>query len=402
MNEKSYSNQIQLAKIVNSVTDISVLLLHNKKIVLDLCKNDAEKNIIIKTISIMISDDSFTGIQEFEIDSHTRFICINLPCSEKIISQLIIGPFLIKTKTSNQNLNENNYIHNKSLQILSDDKLKNIKKMIFNLVYNPFRLLSSQNERTKKSSLFIDSQIYISNNKKESFLDFEINTEDILSVEVRYQEQARLKRAIIKGDIKECKKLVEHFEDFYLLFTDRLDSNIRLCKNMSIVINTSGRLFAEEAGVHPFYLDYKSRKYFIQIEMCKNISDVEILNKEMILDYCKLVKQFSNTYSPTVKKIVDYIYVNINQPFSLSELSKYLNLNKSYLCKIFKKETNKTITCFANHMKVEEGKYLLLNSDLKISDISLRLGFNSVCYFCKVFKKVTGYTPKSFRFEKTC
>lgn len=401
MNEKSYTDQIQLAKLVNSVTDIGVLLFHNKKIVLDLCTKHTGKNRIVKTIPRMIPDSSFTGIQVFEIDSYTRFICVNIPCSEKLNSQLFIGPFLIKTKKSSHNLYKSNHIANRDLKILSEDKLKNIKRLIFNLVYNPFHITSAQDEQTKKIRPFTDSQIFNSKIEKgNSFPDFEINNKDIYSVEIRYQEQAKLKHAIIKGDIEQCKKLVEYFEDFSLLFTDRIDNVLRLWKNMSIVGNTSGRLFAEEAGVHPFCLDYISKKYFIQIEACKNISDLKILNKEMIFDYCLLVKRFSNTYSPTVKKIIDYIYVNINQPVSLNKLAEHLNLNKSYLCKIFKKETNKTITCFSNHMKVEEGKYLLLNSDLKISDISLLLGYNNVCYFCRIFKKETGSTPTNFRLER--
>ena len=52
---------------------------------------------------------------------------------------------------------------------------------------------------------------------------------------------------------------------------------------------------------------------------------------------------------------------------------------------------------YVNQQKIEEAKRLLRESTLKLYEISDMLGFNNSFYFSRVFKKVTGMTPKDYR-----
>jgi len=49
---------------------------------------------------------------------------------------------------------------------------------------------------------------------------------------------------------------------------------------------------------------------------------------------------------------------------------------------------------------LQKAKYLLLNEDLSISEISYKVGFASQAYFSTVFKSKFGVTPKGFKENK--
>lgn len=102
-------------------------------------------------------------------------------------------------------------------------------------------------------------------------------------------------------------------------------------------------------------------------------------------------------YSPHVKKAVDFTYQNLNEELSLERITEHLKLNKSYFCKLFKHHMGTTYTKFVNELRIEQGKQLLLETELSILDIALALGYNNPNYFIKAFKQHLGTTPLKYR-----
>lgn len=398
MNKKSYSEQIMLVKLINSLTDIGVSLLHNEKIILEIYRKSFERKIthnVQKDCLYPISGNHIFKIKELKTEVYLYYFGLNIPSSENISAYLIMGPF--STSKINYQLTYREFnlkevsdkqMINQAIPYLTQEQLNNILLLLTNLISNP---------------LITDSPFKIQSLNSTITVNYEIDKQDIKSIEMRYKEQAKIKHAIISGKIEEAKMLAEKFSNFYLLFENRVNGNhLRAAKNTLIIGNTSGRLHAEETGIHPFYLDRISEKYAIQIEKCNSMEAINIIGKEMIVEYCNLVKRFSlSCYNPIVKKIINYIYLNLNKPFSLSELSEHLQLNKHYLCKVFKKEVNETIVNFVNKLKMEEAKRLLYTSELSLSEISFELGYNHYSYFSNLFKKETGFTPKQYRNNHT-
>lgn len=112
-------------------------------------------------------------------------------------------------------------------------------------------------------------------------------------------------------------------------------------------------------------------------------------------DFCCV--KISNSYSYHVKKALDYINSKYSEDITLLDVSNYLNINKSYLCSLLKKELGKTFTGLLNEIRVEKSKRLLSETDHSILDIALQVGFNNQNYFNIVFKKITNMTPLQFR-----
>jgi YesN/AraC family two-component response regulator len=82
---------------------------------------------------------------------------------------------------------------------------------------------------------------------------------------------------------------------------------------------------------------------------------------------------------------------------SLDDICSRFFISKSYLCRIFKEITGFTIQNYVNIHCVKKAQQLLEQNDLSIADISGCLGYSSVTYFERVFKKYTETTPLKYR-----
>ncbi|WP_409346248.1 helix-turn-helix domain-containing protein [Paenibacillus sp. MBLB4367] len=82
---------------------------------------------------------------------------------------------------------------------------------------------------------------------------------------------------------------------------------------------------------------------------------------------------------------------------SLTSIAEKLNLNPAYLSRIFKEYTGVTFTDYVIQARLRRSKELLLQTELKVQDISEQLGYAKVNHFIKLFKDMTGITPGEFR-----
>ena len=105
----------------------------------------------------------------------------------------------------------------------------------------------------------------------------------------------------------------------------------------------------------------------------------------------------SNTYSEYITKTIDYLHKNYSRDICIDEVCSMLNINKSYFCSLFKKETGLTFCNFLNKLRIEMSKIFLYNKKYSIMDVSLSVGYNNHNYYSTLFKKLNGTTPLEFR-----
>lgn len=106
--------------------------------------------------------------------------------------------------------------------------------------------------------------------------------------------------------------------------------------------------------------------------------------------------QFKNC-SYLIKRIASFIEENYSQEITLNLLSKQFNVSPNYISRLFKEETGEALFNYINAVRVEKAKKLLLDADLKIYEVSDKVGFKSPVHFNIVFNKFTGTTPKQYR-----
>lgn len=102
--------------------------------------------------------------------------------------------------------------------------------------------------------------------------------------------------------------------------------------------------------------------------------------------------------SNRIEKIYSYILVHYqSDTISFTELSNELNMTKSSVCKFVKKVTKKSFTEIVTETKINHACKLLSETDMFISEICFKCGFNNLSNFNRSFKKLMKISPKQYR-----
>ena len=116
---------------------------------------------------------------------------------------------------------------------------------------------------------------------------------------------------------------------------------------------------------------------------------------------CETLKSKRSAYkSHIITSVQKYIQNHIEERLTLNEVSAVFGLSPNYLSVLFKKNCNIGFSEYISQMKIAKAKTMLLEQDMKIYEVADKLGFESAFYFSKVFKKVTGVSPRDFVQQK--
>lgn len=99
----------------------------------------------------------------------------------------------------------------------------------------------------------------------------------------------------------------------------------------------------------------------------------------------------------TAAKVREYLRIHARENISVAGLSAIFHYNPDYLTSIFRLEYGITIRAYMNLVRINEAKKILVETDLKINDVALAVGFGGEKYFMKTFKKLVGVTPSQFK-----
>jgi AraC-like DNA-binding protein len=98
-----------------------------------------------------------------------------------------------------------------------------------------------------------------------------------------------------------------------------------------------------------------------------------------------------------LKPIIEYIEAHFYEEIKLEALSKIVGMNENYFCRFFYSLTQQTPISYVAHYRIEQAANMLLATNMSVTEIAFRCGFNDAGYFIKSFKKIKGCTPKQFR-----
>jgi AraC-like DNA-binding protein len=109
-----------------------------------------------------------------------------------------------------------------------------------------------------------------------------------------------------------------------------------------------------------------------------------------------LVRQ-TNSEPPMITRAKEFISHNQSEALSLGRVAKAVHTSTFYFCKMFKKATGLNFTDYVSRSRIEKAKNLLLNPNLRVSEIAFEVGFQSLTHFNRVFKKIVGESPTLYR-----
>lgn len=100
----------------------------------------------------------------------------------------------------------------------------------------------------------------------------------------------------------------------------------------------------------------------------------------------------------SVKNTIKYIDTHLSEPITLQMLAENAGMTPNYFSTLFKKISGITLWDYINSRRIDATMQLLKGEkQLNILEIATQCGFNNTANFNKIFKKVSGLTPKEYR-----
>jgi AraC-like DNA-binding protein/ligand-binding sensor protein len=127
------------------------------------------------------------------------------------------------------------------------------------------------------------------------------------------------------------------------------------------------------------------------------ISLLQVFAQHLSMVANQVVTQHRNAEPPVITRAKEYIQKHQADELSLAQVAQAVNTSTFYFCKMFKKVTGLNFTDYVSRVRIEKAKNLLLNRNLRISEIAFEVGFQSLTHFNRVFKKISGQSPTVYR-----
>ncbi len=158
---------------------------------------------------------------------------------------------------------------------------------------------------------------------------------------------------------------------------------------------------AEKLGVN---LDQEKAReaYFntpvVPQKKMKSISNLlAIFADHLAIKSNQIAMQSANVEPPVITKAKQFIEEHHTEDFGLSQVAQAVHTSTFYFCKLFKKSTGINFTEYVSRLRTEKAKNLLLNPNLRVSEIAYEVGFQSLTHFNRIFKKIAGKSPTEYR-----
>ncbi len=189
-----------------------------------------------------------------------------------------------------------------------------------------------------------------------------------------------------------------------MLITETLKNDIRTSHIPIIILTAKGsieqqieglRLKADAYIVKPFnlqFLEETIKSLLRNREVLKGHYTSGLQNEFLRNSGAKKIdRKFVSEFSAIVENNI------ANEDFSVNDIYKELGISRVQLYRKVKAVLGYNVNDYILDVRMQKAKYLLLNEDLTISEISYKVGFSSQAYFATVFKSKFGVTPKSFK-----
>lgn len=212
------------------------------------------------------------------------------------------------------------------------------------------------------------------------------------TIRARYENEKFILQCISKGDFAPIESMVTN-----LPALSRLPNQLRNDKNLLIALNTLFRKAIEPAHVHPIFIDRISTRFAVRIEQLRSSDSIPAFRREMAREYCDLVKRYSLAdYSPTIRRVMEYIHFNLSSKITLTALAKKHKLNPNYLSTQFNREVQQSLPEYITNYRISESCRLMQRTEATISQIAAAVGIYDTNYFSRVFKKKMGISPSEY------
>lgn len=157
-------------------------------------------------------------------------------------------------------------------------------------------------------------------------------------------------------------------------------------------LKTAGVVISRREGKEVYYTAAKTPRTAILHHMIEKIIDVSCPAEEAFED-----SESYDSAVQTVNEIHALLTADLRKWYTVEQLASRFHLNQTTLKATFKRVFGQPIATCMKEYRINRAKELLLRSDMRISDISVEVGYENPSKFTQAFKRVVGMLPRTYR-----
>ncbi len=228
--------------------------------------------------------------------------------------------------------------------------------------------------------------------------DFLFGHYDVLSINTIEEQQKNAEcpsteqfiMLIEVGDLDGIRECVEKFGTYCKKnLMKEMDIKIQMMYNLMMIRNSIEKKYNQLTGQITEQMEEMNRSEKLDLLMdlyCCTLQDM-----------CRQIG--SDDSATVIKRMYYYMEKNYMQDLKVEGFAKMFNYNSNYLGKIFRKEMGDSFNNILDTIRIVNAKRLLLESDMKVYQISEQVGYSNIDYFYLKFKKYVGISPKEYKKE---
>lgn len=293
-------------------------------------------------------------------------------------------------------------IHENLREFCDFDKevnLKDLKLKVFSLKkvreYVPFLVSLTRRFHISDINLLQDiKKKYVQQYKIANFLDYLKKSSPDVARKILDKQDEIIQRVKL-GDKTGAREILNEFLGS-IFFESGMNFEIIKVRIIELVVIISRA--AIEAGVEA--KDLLGLNYSYLTELNKATDTDELLVKltdilENFIHKVSLTKEKKKKVKS--RKMSEYINQNFTKKITAEDVARVGGLSVSRALHLIKEETGLSLSEYIKKLRIDYGKYLLLNIDINLADVAIEAGFFDQSHFTKTFKEVEKMTPSHFR-----
>ena len=155
----------------------------------------------------------------------------------------------------------------------------------------------------------------------------------------------------------------------------------------------------EECTVETKNVFGKNLELFYELKKAKYETEVEMCLKRLTENLSVSVFKKASVRKLAADDAISYINNHYGERLTLSSVASEIFISPHYLSKAFSEETGINFNAYLNRVRIEKAKIILCGENADLKETALAVGFDDQGYFSKVFKKLTGLSPKQYKTE---
>jgi len=135
------------------------------------------------------------------------------------------------------------------------------------------------------------------------------------------------------------------------------------------------------------------------ILLLKILNELSTTNEFELLSQNNFSCELDYTNNERINAVYKFVLMNYQRKISLGEVAAHVSMSEEYFSRFFSRSLMKPFFTFLNEYRISRACKLLIETDKQISQICYSVGFESIPFFYRQFKKIKEGSPLAYRLK---